>query len=95
PFKREKIENLARLLQSAIDAKGRVGLKMNVTNDGLTGLMKILPAMKAPTVSRLHDGRGAAVEVIVEETTVRDIIPQLISAGATDIIEYPLNKVIP
>lgn len=95
PFKREKIENLARLLQSAIDAKGRVGLKMNVTNDGLAGLVKILPAMKAPTVSRLHDGLGAAVEVIVEERTVRDIIPQLISAGATDIIEYPLNKVIP
>lgn len=92
--KRGKIDNLARLLKGALDASGRVGLKMNIRHEDLPGLMTILPAMKAPTVSQLYDGSGAAVEVIVEEKTVRDIIPKLLEAGASDIIEYPLNKVI-
>ena len=61
----------------------------------LQALMAVLPAMKTPTVSQLYNGSGAAIEVIVEELTVREIIPSLIQAGASDIIEYPLNKVIP
>jgi ATP phosphoribosyltransferase len=95
PWKRQKIDNIARLLQSGILATGRVGLKMNVAAEQLDRVMALLPAMKTPTVSQLYNGSGAAVEVIVEEQTVREIIPNLIQAGATDIIEYPLNKVIP
>ncbi|MCH7939782.1 MAG: ATP phosphoribosyltransferase [Candidatus Marinimicrobia bacterium] len=95
PWKRRKIENMALLLQSGIMATSRVGLKMNVTNENLEKVMAVLPAMKTPTVSQLYNGSGAAIEVIVEKTTVRDIIPSLIKAGASDIIEYPLNKVIP
>ncbi len=95
PWKRRKIENIALLLQASIMATGRVGLKMNVTDDNLEKVMAVLPAMKTPTVSQLYNGSGAAIEVIVEELTVREIIPSLIQAGASDIIEYPLNKVIP
>lgn len=95
PWKRGKIDNMALLLQSGIMATSRVGLKMNVSEDKLTAVMGILPAMKTPTVSQLYNGSGAAVEVVVEERTVREMIPRLIDAGATDIIEYPLNKVIP
>ena len=95
PWKRRKIENMALLLQSGIMATSRVGLKMNVTNENLEKVMAVLPAMKTPTVSQLYNGSGAAIEVIVEKTTVREIIPSLIKAGASDIIEYPLNKVIP
>lgn len=94
-WKKGKIDNLARLLQSSIVAASRVGLKMNVTNDNLQVIIDMLPAMKTPTVSQLYNGSGAAVEVIVKEETVRDIIPRLVEVGATDIIEYPLNKVIP
>ncbi len=94
-WKRQKIDNLALLLQSGIMATGHVGLKMNVSSEKLDQVMAMLPAMKTPTVSQLYSGTGAAVEVIVEEQTVREIIPGLIQAGATDIIEYPLNKVIP
>ncbi len=94
-WKRQKIDNLALLLQSGIMATGHVGLKMNVSSEKLDQVMAMLPAMKTPTVSQLYSGTGAAVEVIVEEQTVREIIPNLIQAGATDIIEYPLNKVIP
>ncbi len=95
PWKRRKIDNIARLLQASIMATSRVGLKMNVTNDNLEKVMAVLPAMKTPTVSQLYNGSGAAIEVIVEEQTVREIIPSLLQAGASDIIEYPLNKVIP
>ncbi|MAG21341.1 MAG: ATP phosphoribosyltransferase [Candidatus Marinimicrobia bacterium] len=94
-WKKGKIDNIARLLQSSIVAASRVGLKMNVTNENLQAIIDVLPAMKTPTVSPLYNGSGAAVEVIVEEETVRDIIPCLVEMGATDIIEYPLNKVIP
>ena len=94
-WKRRKIENMALLLQSGLMATSRVGLKMNVTDENLEKVMAVLPAMKTPTVSQLYNGSGAAIEVIVEETTVREIIPSLIKAGASDIIEYPLNKVIP
>lgn len=95
PWKKQKINNLARLLQSSIYAASRVGIKLNVSEEKLQHVLSILPAMKTPTISRLYNGSGAALEVIVEEKIVRDIIPALIEAGATDIIEYPLNKVIP
>ncbi len=92
--KRERIENLNMLLQGAIVAEGKVGLKMNVRQTQLEGLMQQLPAMKQPTVSPLHGGEWVAVETIVEEALVRKLIPNLKRAGAQDIIEYPLNKVI-
>ena len=94
-WKRQKIDNLARLLKSSIYAASRVGIKLNVTDDKLQNVLSILPAMKTPTISQLYNGSGAALEVIIDETVVRDIIQDLINAGATDIIEYPLNKVIP
>ena len=95
PWKREKIENIALLLKGAIDAREKVGLKMNVPKDYLAAIIALLPAEKSPTVSSLADGDWVAVEVIVEERSERDLIPQLKRAGATGIITYPLNKVIP
>jgi ATP phosphoribosyltransferase len=92
--KRERIENLNMLLQGAIQAEGKVGLKMNIPKNELENLMQQLPAMKRPTISPLYGGDWVAVETIVEESTVRKIIPKLKRAGAQDIIEYPLNKVI-
>ena len=94
PFKREKIENMNMLLQGAIQSEGKVGLKMNLPKDKIDELMDQLPAMKRPTISSLYGDDWVAVEIIVEEETVRKIIPNLRKAGARDIIEYPLNKVI-
>jgi ATP phosphoribosyltransferase len=94
-WKRKKIDNLALLLTSAITAEGKVGLKLNVRGDNLDKVLSILKAMKAPTVSPLREENWVAVETIMEETEVRDIIPALKEAGASGIIEYPLNKVIP
>ena len=94
PWKKKKIENIALLLQSSINATARVGLKMNVSFENLDSLVSVLPAMKKPTISQLINGSGSAVEIIVEEKIVRDFIPLFIENGATDIIEYPLNKVI-
>ena len=93
-FKREKIENIAILLKAAIDGQSRVGLKMNVKKSDLPAIFKVLPAEKSPTVSSLADSDYAAVEVIIEEKTERQLIPALKRAGATGIITYPLNKVI-
>jgi len=95
PWKREKIETIVLLLQGALAAETRVGLKMNVARENVDDLVRNLPAMKNPTVSHLYDDRFMAVEIIVEEKTVRELIPQLKKLGAMDIIEYPLNKVIP
>ena len=95
PWKREKTENLVTLLQGAISAELKVGLKMNIEKTKLESLVKILPAMKNPTISNLYDPGWMAVEIVVEEKTVRDLIPQLKRVGARDIIEYALNKVIP
>jgi len=81
-------------LTGAIQAEERVGLKMNVARQDLDKLVKILPAMKNPTISPLYDDTWAAVEIIVEEKVVRELIPKLKRIGARDIIEYPLNKVI-
>ncbi len=94
-WKREKMENMAMLLQGAIAAEGLVGLKMNVAEKNFDAVMKILPAMKRPTISPLSEKGWSALEVIIEEKTVKKLIPQLKRAGAEGIIEYPLNKVIP
>lgn len=94
PWKREKMENIAMLLKGAIEARAKVGLKMNVPEDKLAEVISFLPAEKSPTVSRLADSAWVAVEVILEEKQERELIPRLKRAGATGIITYPLNKVI-
>ncbi len=95
PWKREKIENLALLMEGAIRAEGRVGLKMNVRRDALAGLVEKLPALRNPTISPLFSEEWVAVETIVEEKVVRTLIPELKRMGAEGFIEYPLNKLIP
>lgn len=95
PWKREKMENIAMLLRGAIEARAKVGLKMNVPEDRLQEVVSFLPAEKSPTVSRLADSAWVAIEVILEEKQERELIPRLKRAGATGIITYPLNKVIP
>ncbi len=94
PVKREKIENIALLLRGAINAREKIGLKLNAPKDKLQAVLKILPAEKSPTISALADGSWIAVEVIIEEKMEREIIPLLKRAGATGLISYPLNKVI-
>ena len=93
-FKRTKIENIAILLNAAIDAKTTVGMKMNVSKANLDAVLKVLPSEKSPTVSSLIDSDYVAIEIIVEETVERELIPELKRAGASGIITYPLNKVI-
>ena len=95
PWKREKMENIAMLLRGAIDARAKVGLKMNAPEAKLPEILAFLPAEKSPTISRLADSEWVAVEVILEEKQERELIPRLKRAGATGIITYPLNKVIP
>jgi ATP phosphoribosyltransferase len=95
PWKREKLENIAMLLRGAIEARAKIGLKMNVPEARLADVIGFLPAEKSPTVSRLADSDWVAVEVILEERQERELIPILKRAGATGIITYPLNKVIP
>lgn len=93
-WKRQKLESLALLLNGAIQAEAKVGLKMNVAKNNLPRVIKILPALKNPTVSSLSQKGWFAVETIIDESVVRSIIPKLKKAGAQGIIEYPLNKVI-
>jgi len=93
-FKRQKIENIAILLNAAIDAKTRVGMKMNVTKADLDKVLNVLPAEKSPTVSPLADTNYVAVEIVVQDQIERRMIPELKRAGASGIITYPLNKVI-
>ncbi|HEX9996612.1 MAG TPA: ATP phosphoribosyltransferase [Abditibacterium sp.] len=93
-WKREKLSNMATLLQGAMQAEGKVGLKMNVPRASLDQISQMLPAMQTPTISPLADENYVALEIIADESKVRDLIPLLIRAGATGIIEYPLNKVI-
>jgi len=93
-FKRAKIENIAILLGAAIDARNRVGLKMNIKKSDLDAILKILPAEKSPTVSSLADSDYVAIEVIIEDKVERSLVPALKRAGASGIITYPLNKVI-
>ncbi|TET50482.1 MAG: ATP phosphoribosyltransferase [Anaerolineales bacterium] len=94
PWKREKTEVLAMLLTGALEAEGKVGLKMNVPKDKLDEVSSQLPALHTPTLSNQVDPAWVAVEVIVDKHTVRDLVPQLKKAGAQGIIVYPLNKVI-
>ncbi len=95
PWKREKIDSLALLLRGAIEAKAKVGLKLNVARANLEAVLKILPAELSPTISSLADDRYAAVEVILEAKVERRIVPLLQKAGASGIIVYPLSKVLP
>src|SRR5207244_8490779 len=95
PVRREKMENIAMLLTGAIEARAKVGLKMNCPEAKLAEIVSFLPAEKSPTVSRLADSAWVAVEVILEEKQERELIPRLKRAGATGLITYPLNKVIP
>jgi ATP phosphoribosyltransferase len=94
PWKRQKIDNLALMLNGAIAAQGRVGLMMNVSKANLEQVLKMLPALNSPTVSTLSDSGWAAVNTILEENVVRDVIPKLKSSGATGIVEYPLSKIV-
>lgn len=95
-WKKRKIENLLLLLKGALNAEEKVGLKMNVEEKNLTKIISILPALKKPTISYLlnTDEKWVAVEVIIDEKKVREIVPKLKEAGAEGIVEYPLNKVI-
>jgi ATP phosphoribosyltransferase len=93
-WKRRKIENIAMLLQAALTAEGLVGLKMNVPTAKLEKVLAQLPALKNPTLSPLAGDEWVAAEIIVEENTVRELIPRLVRAGASGIVEYPLNKVV-
>ncbi len=95
PWKRKKMENLAILLKGALIAREKVGLKLNVSRKSLPAVLKILPAMKKPTVSPLAAKGWYALETMVDERQVRQLVPELKRAGAEGIIEYPLNKVIP
>ena len=93
-FKREKMENIAILLNAAIEARSKVGLKMNIKKDSLDAILKILPAEKSPTVSSLADPDFVAIEVIIDDKIERSLVPALKRAGASGVITYPLNKVI-
>jgi len=93
-WKREKIESLAMLLRAAIDAEDKVGLKLNAPKSKLNEILAVLPALTSPTVSPLHNSDWVAIESILPEKTVREIIPALKRAGAAGIVEYPLNKVV-
>jgi ATP phosphoribosyltransferase len=94
-WKRQKMQNIVLLLEGALSAEAKVGLKMNVPEKSLKRVMSLLSAMHSPTISPLSDKGWFALEVVTDEKIVRDLIPKLKSAGASGIIEYPLNKVIP
>jgi ATP phosphoribosyltransferase len=93
-WKKQKIENLLMLLQGALNAEEKVGLKMNVPKMKLKAILSLLPALQTPTISELSDPRFVDVDTIISEKVVRDLIPRLKRAGASGIVEYPLNKVI-
>ena len=93
-WKKHKLENVALLLKAAIEAHGRVGLMLNVRRVDLAGVLGLLPALQRPTISGLSDEEWVAVNTIIEERTVRDLIPKLKTAGAQGIVEYPLNKIV-
>ncbi len=94
-WKKRKMENITMLLKAALLAEEKVGLKMNVPKAKLDKVTKILPSLHTPTISNLSDSEWVAIEVVIDEKVVRDIIPNLKRAGAQGIVEYPLNKVIP
>ena len=94
PWKREKIDTVGLMLNAAISAQGRVGLMLNVQKQDLAEVLAVLPALNSPTISDLSDPAWVAVNTILEESVVRDVIPRLKAANATGIVEYPLNKVV-
>ena len=94
PWKKQKIDNIALMLQGAIAAQGQVGLMLNVQKANLAAVLSVLPALNSPTVSALSDPTWVAVNTILEESVVRDVIPKLKAANATGIVEYPLSKVV-
>ena len=94
-WKREKVETLAMLLQGALLAAEKVGLKMNVSRANLDKVIELIPALRQPTISALTDENWVAVETVLDEREARELIPELRKAGAEGIVEYPLNKVIP
>ncbi len=94
PWKRTKVDNIALLLKAAIEAQGRVGIMLNVSRERLDGVLSLLPALQRPTVSALSDPGWVAVNTIIEERTVRELIPRLKAAEAQGIVEYPLNKIV-
>ncbi len=93
-WKREKAENLILMLQGAIDATTKVGLMLNVRREDLDAVLGVLPALKNPTISTLSDPQWVAVNTIIEEAVVRQILPRLKAAKAQGIVEYPLNKIV-
>jgi len=93
-WKRQKIEKIALLLKGALEAESKVGLKMNISHKNLARLLETLPALRNPTISNLSQVGWVAVETIIDEHIVRELIPELKAAGAEGIIEYPLNKVV-
>jgi ATP phosphoribosyltransferase len=92
--KRRKLEDIRMLLEGAINALGKVGLMLNCHKDSLAAVLAVLPALKRPTISHLSDDDWLAVNTILDESTVRDIIPRLKQAGGQGIVEYPLNKIV-
>ena len=94
PWKKTKLDNIALMLASCLAAEGRVGLMMNVRNRDLDAVTALLPALRNPTISHLSDPDWVAISTIIEETAVRVIVPELKNAGATGIVEFPINKVI-
>ena len=93
-WKRRKLEDIRMLLEGAINALGKVGLMLNVEKKNLESVLGVLPALKKPTISPLSEGDWLALNTILDETTVRSIIPRLKEAGAQGIVEYPLNKIV-
>jgi ATP phosphoribosyltransferase len=94
PWTRTKIDNIALLLKAAIEAQGRVGMMLNVRRTDLAAVLALLPALQRPTISALSDDDWVAVNTIIEERTVRELIPRLKAARAEGIVEYPLNKIV-
>lgn len=94
-WKKKKVDNMTMLLQGALAAEEKVGLKMNVPKKTLNAICDLLPSMHAPTISHLADADWVSLEVILDEKQARDLIPRLKRRGAEGIVEYPLNKVIP
>jgi ATP phosphoribosyltransferase len=93
-WKRRKLDDMKMLLEGAINALGKVGLMLNVHKKDLPAVLNVLPALKRPTISHLSDDQWLAVNTILDESTVRDIIPRLKQAGGEGIVEYPLNKIV-
>src|SRR5258708_15621701 len=93
-WKATKLDNIALLLKAAIEAHGRVGIMLNVQRTSLDKILALLPALQRPTISPLSDPDWVAINTIIEERTVRDLIPRLKAASAQGIVEYPLNKIV-